>query len=141
MAEAILRAVAPDRFNAYSAGCFPNGVVNHDALDFLHRHHIPVASLRAKSVHAFRSSDAARVDFIITLCDAAADEDFSSWPGAPFVAHWNVQDDSASEADEALRNDFWTLMRRIKIFTSLPPGKLSRRLLEERAVRLEPGYR
>ena len=139
MAEAILRAVAPHRFLAHSAGCFPNGAINTDALDFLTRHHIPVGELRPKSLHAFRSSPEARVDFIITLAEVAADEDFAGWPGDPFVAHWTVQDDAA-EADDALRNSFWTLMRRIKMFTSLPHGKLSRRALERRAVSLEPSY-
>lgn len=140
MAEAILRAVAPNRFRAFSAGCFPNGAVNADVLDFLQSHHIPVLNLQAKSLHAFRHSPDARVDLIITLCDSAADEDLSGWPGQPFVAHWNVDEDAAAEADEALRNNFWTLMRRIKLFTSLPHGKLSRRRLEQRALRLEPSY-
>jgi len=31
-------------------------------------------------------------------------------------------------------------MRRIKSFTSLPPGKFNRRLLERRARTLEPSY-
>lgn len=140
MAEAILRAVAPDRFRAFSAGCFPNGTVSADALDLLASHHIPVLNLQAKSLHAFRNSSDARVDFIITLSDVAADEDFSNWPGDPFVAHWNVDDGAAPEADGALRNNFWTLMRRIKIFTSLPHGKLSRSRLERRALQLEPSY-
>lgn len=133
MAEAILRAVAPNRFAAHSAGYFPGGAVNAHALEFLEQHHMPVAGLRSKSLHNFRASAEAKVDFIITLGDVAAEEDFSGWPGEPFVAHWNVGDD-------ALRDSFWTLMRRIKIFTSLPHGKLSRRRLEQRALRLEPGY-
>lgn len=140
MAEAILRAVAPRHFAAYSAGCFPNGAVNADALEFLEQHHMPVTGLRSKSLHGFRSSADAKVDFIITLGDVAADEDFSGWPGEPFVAHWNVDDGSPAEAQDALRDNFWTLMRRIKIFTSLPHGKLSRRRLEQRALKLEPGY-
>jgi protein-tyrosine-phosphatase len=134
MAEAILRAVAPSRFAAHSAGCFPSGALDADALEFLEQHHMPVMGLRSKSLHGFRSSADAKVDFIITLGDVAADEDFSGWPGEPFVAHWNV------DAEDALRDSFWTLMRRIKIFTGLPHGKLSRRRLELRALRLEPGY-
>ena len=56
MAEAILRAVAPGHFTAYSAGCFPNGAVSPEALEFLEQHHLSVAGLRSKSLHAFRSS-------------------------------------------------------------------------------------
>lgn len=140
MAQAILRTVAPSRFTAYSAGCFPNGALSAGAIEVLERHHVPVDELRPKSLHTFRASPQARVDFIITLTDFAADEDFSNWPGDPFIAHWSVEDAGTADADDALRDAFWTLMRRIKIFASLPQGKLSRRILEQRALRLEPSY-
>jgi protein-tyrosine-phosphatase len=140
MAESILRAVAPDRFGAYSAGCFNNGPVNGQALELLARHRLPVMGLHAKSLLGLRRSTDLRVDLIITLSDCAAEEDYSGWPGEPFVAHWALEEGDAADADEALRNRFWTLMRRIKVFTSLPHGRLSRRLLERRALRLEPSY-
>lgn len=137
MAQAILRAVASSRFTAFSAGCFPRAALSAEAIEVLERHHIPAADLAPKSLHAFRASAHARVDFIITLSDVAADEDFSGWPGDPFVAHWTVDDQGA---EDALRNSFWTLMRRIRILTGLPHRDLSRRLLERRALRLEPSY-
>lgn len=141
MAETILRAVAPNRFGAYSAGCFPGAVVNPDATEFLSRHHMPVSRSRPKSLNAFRDGQAPRMDFIITLCDVAADADYSDWPDKPFVAHWNIEDEySTGEPDEVLRDNFWTLMRRIKIFASLPQGKLSRRVLERRVLTLQPSY-
>ena len=49
-------------------------------------------------------------------------------------------EDASPDDEDALRDSFWTLMRRIKIFTSLPHGRLSRRLLEQRARTLEPSY-
>lgn len=141
MAEAILSSTAPARFGAHSAGCFPAAAVQPEVVEFLATHHMPVARLRTRSLQAFRIPGAPRMDFIITLCDAAADTDYSGWPGSPFVAHWNVLDAYAtSEADEALRDNFWTLQRRIKIFTSLPQGKLDRRVLEQRALTLQPNY-
>lgn len=141
MAEAILGCIAPARFGAHSAGCFPAPAVQPEVVEFLATHHMPVARLRTKSLQTFRAAGAPHMDFIITLCDTAADLDYSGWPGSPFVAHWNVLDAYAtSEAEEALRDNFWTLQRRIKIFTSLPQGKLSRRLLERRAVTLQPSY-
>jgi arsenate reductase len=133
MAQAILRAVAPARFTAYSAGCFTGHALDAAALELLERHHIASAGLEAKDLYAFRASAEARVDLIITLSEAAADEDFSGWPGDPFVAHWTVEGASAADA-------FWTLMRRIRSFASLPQGKLSRQRLGQRALRLEPGY-
>jgi len=140
MAEAILRSVAPSRFNAFSAGCVPTGALNAEALALLERHHIAGDNLAPKSLHAFRTSAHARVDFIITLSDVAAHEDFCGWPGDPFVAHWTMEDAGTAEAPAALRGSFWTLMRRIKVLTSLPHGNLSRRVLERRALRLEPSY-
>jgi arsenate reductase len=140
MAESILNAVAPGRFRAFSAGCFPNGAFNDYALEFLRTHHMRVPRARPTSLHQMRLAEGARMDFIITLSDSAAGETLSEWPGEPFVAHWNVQDDAAADPDQALRDSFWTLMRRIKIFASLPQGKLSRRLLEQRVRTLEAGY-
>lgn len=141
MAEAILRAVAPARFGAYSAGCAPAGGLNPEVIDFLSSHHIAVDQLRAKSLRALRGPSAPRMDFVITLCDVAAKEDFSHWPGQAFVAHWNVMDDDlAAGEDIPLRDYFWTLNRRIKIFASLPHGKLSRRVLEQRVLTLEPSH-
>ena len=141
MAEAILSAVAPGRFGAFSAGCYPSGSLNNYAVEFLARHHMPVTRARAKSLEQLRRHGAPRMDFIITLCDVAAGEQFAEWPGDPFVAHWSVEADAASgDADDAMRDNFWTLMRRIKIFTSLPHGKLNRRLLERRALTLQASY-
>jgi arsenate reductase (thioredoxin) len=141
MAETILSSIAAARFGAHSAGCFPAAVVHPHVVEFLATHQMPVARLRTKSLQRFRTAGAPRMDFIITLCDTAADTDFAGWPGTPFIAHWNVLDAYAtSEADEALRDNFWTLQRRIKIFASLPQGKLSRRLLQQRALTLQPSY-
>ncbi|HEY3077485.1 MAG TPA: arsenate reductase ArsC [Burkholderiales bacterium] len=141
MAESILNSVAPGRFGAYSAGCYPNEWLNAYAVEFLAQHRMPVANSRAKSLELYRRPGAPRMDFIITLCDVAADAHFAGWPGDPFIAHWHVEtDDATGDADDVLRDNFWTLMRRIKIFASLPHGKLNRRLLERRALTLRPSY-
>jgi arsenate reductase len=138
MAESILTSVGAARFHAFSAGCLRKAPVDPYVLDFLAQHYMPVADLWSKTLDSFRSAQAPRMDFIITLCEAAASEQFSEWPGEPFIAHWNVE--TAKDADVALRDSFWTLMRRIKILTSLPHGKLNRRLLERRALTLQPSY-
>jgi len=140
MAESILATVGNGRFRAYSAGCAPARAASHRVIDFLARHHMHTAGLHPKTLGTLRR-EAPPMDFIITLCDAAVDESFAEWPGAPFVAHWNVHeedDDMASEATQ--RHVFWTLWRRIKIFASLPQGTLNRRALERRAVTLEASY-
>jgi arsenate reductase len=140
MAESILDTVGSGRFRAYSAGRAPAKAASRRVVDFLARHHMHTDGLHPKTLERLRH-DAPTMDFIITLCDAAAEESFADWPGAPFVAHWNVHeedDDIASEATQ--RQVFWTLWRRIKIFASLPQGTLNRRALERRAVTLEASY-
>ena len=138
MAESILAAVGAPRFRAFSAGIACQRPANADILDFLAGHNLPVASLRAKPLDEFRASTAPRMDFIITLSDRAAHE-LADWPGEPFIAHWNIRADGA-EGDESHRDQFWTLMRRIKIFTSLPHGEINKRVLQRRALTLQPSY-
>jgi len=141
MAESILRTVGQGRFGTFSAGFVPGVVANAEVLEFLAGHHMPTAGLYPKGLARFCAAGAPRMDFIITLGDGASGEDFVDWPGTPFVAHWNVPDDEEGDAAEAThRDNFWTLMRRIKIFTSLPQGTLNRRLLQRRALELRPSY-
>lgn len=138
MAESILRAVAASRFGAYSAGCASRATIDAEVLEFLEDHHMPIGGLHAKTLRDFRGPSAPKMDFVITLSDAAARQDFADWPGRPFVAHWTICDEDDTQAE--LRDYFWTLMRRIKIFASLPHDKLSRRALERRALTLQPSY-
>jgi protein-tyrosine-phosphatase len=141
MAESILRTVGNGRFDAFSAGCTPGAAANPYVIEFLAQHRMRVAGLRPKGLARFRGPQASRMDFIVTLCDVAANESFSDWPGDPVLAHWSVQDDDAGSGLEAVQRDnFWTLLRRINIFTSLPHGKLSRRVLEQRMLTLQPNY-
>ena len=141
MAESILATVGNRRFNAFSAGCTPGAAPDPYVIEFLAQHHMRGAGLRPKGLERFRGPQAPRMDFIITLCDVAASENFSEWPGDPVLAHWSVQEDDAGSGFEAVQRDnFWTLLRRINIFTSLPHGKLSRRVLEQRMLTLQPSY-
>ena len=140
MAESILATLAEGRFRAHSAGYSPARTVNRTIIDFLASHHMRVDGLRTMGLERFRAGHAPRMDFIITLADVGA-EVFADWPGTPFIAHWNVLNGTDHLGDEAtLRDAFWTLMRRIKIFASLPQGSLTRRVLERRAVTLEASY-
>jgi protein-tyrosine-phosphatase len=138
MAESILASVGAPRFRAYSAGIACNAAANPDVLDFLAGHHLPVANLHAKPLEDFRSDNAPRMDFIITLCDRAAHA-LAEWPGEPFIANWNIRVEG-DQSEESHRDRFWTLMRRIKIFTSLPHGEINRRRLQRRALTLQPSY-
>ena len=141
MAESILRTVGEGRFGTFSAGFVPGAAPDADAMEFLAGHHMRIAGLHPKGLARFHAPDAQPMDFIITLGEPPSGDEFSDWPGTPFVAHWNVPDEDGANAAEAThRDNFWTLMRRIKIFTSLPQGTLNRRVLQRRALELRPSY-
>ena len=135
IAESILTSVGAPRFRAFSAGAC---TAKPDVLDVLAGYNLPIANLRGKPLDEFRASGAPRMDFIITLCEAAAHE-LADWPGDPFIAHWNIRAEGL-QTEEAYRDQFWTLMRRIKIFTSLPHGEINKRTLQRRVLTLQPSY-
>jgi len=139
MAESILHAEAPSRFTALSAGCVPAQAVAPYVIEFLAAHHLPASGLRPKSVGQFRAAGAPQVDFLITLSEAA-EECCGEWPGKPLIVHWNIDDADSMHTEEAIRDSFWTLKRRIAMFAALPHGKLSRRVLERRMLTLQAGY-
>ena len=144
IAESILKSVTRTRFGAFSAGRVAAKQVNKQVFRFLREHHMPVAGLRPKSLADVRAGNVVSMDFIITLCDIDG-ELLRDWPGEPFIAHWNIEERNGQAcwvplSEEAIRDTFWTLMRRIKIFASLPEGKLNVRRLRQRALTLQPNY-
>jgi arsenate reductase len=137
MAESILRALGGGRFNAHSAGSRPAGRVNPFALELLVRNRLPTEGLRSKSWDEFVQPGAPRLDFVFTVCDSAAGEVCPVWPGQPMTAHWGLPDPAAVEgSDDAKRKAFAeasrTLLNRIRVFASLPLGKLDRLSLQRR---------
>ena len=75
---------------------------------------------------------ALRFDFVITLSELAADETPMRWDGGPVVAHWNVLEGDEPLDETTVRDAFWALQRRIKIFASLPLASAPRRALQHR---------
>ena len=101
LAEGILRKDGAGRFNAFSAGSQPKGVVNPFALKALAAHACPVDGYRSKSWDEFAAPGAPRMDFIFTVCDSAAGEACPFWPGHPATAHWGIADPAAVEGTDA----------------------------------------
>ena len=116
-------------FQGFSAGSQPKGVIHPLTIEVLSNHHIPVEGLRSKDWNEFVQPGAPQMDFIFTVCDAAAAEQCPLWPGHPMTAHWGITDPAAVEGDETTRkraflNAFIELEARIKIFVSLPFSRL-----------------
>jgi len=129
LAEVVTNHLGKGRFRAYSAGSHPNGRVNPWALELLKSSGMPTSGLRSKSWDEFARADAPKFDFIITVCDNAANEACPVWPGKPTTAHWGVPDPAAVEGSDdekraAFRSAMTTLRRRIELLMALPLDKL-----------------
>ncbi len=131
LAESVLRRDGEGRFNAFSAGSHPKGVVNPFALEVLAAHGYPAEGYRSKSWDEFAGPGAPKMDFVFTVCDAAAGEACPIWPGQPMTAHWGIEDPAALEGtdiekERAFVLAFRYLRNRISIFNALPIKKLDR---------------
>jgi arsenate reductase len=125
LAESILRREGAGRFNAFSAGSQPKGIVNPFAIKVLRDMDYPVGELRSKSWQEFARDGAPAMDFVFTVCDNAAGEACPIWPGQPMTAHWGIEDPAAVEGTDlqkeaAFVEAFRYLKNRITAFTSLP---------------------
>jgi arsenate reductase len=134
-AEAILNRIGGDKFRAFSAGTRPGSQLNDFAVAVLKRNGLETEGLRAKHISEFESADAPKMDFIFTVCDAAAAEECAPWPGQPMTAHWGVPDPvkaTGTEAEKGLAfaKAFSELNRRIMAFSALSIEQLDRLALQ-----------
>ena len=137
LAEGILRKDGAGRFNAFSAGSQPKGVVNPFALKVLGAYGYPVEGYRSKSWDEFAAPGAPVMDFVFTVCDSAAGEACPFWPGQPMTAHWGVADPAAVEGTDMEREAafvtaFRQMRNRISAFAALPVKSLDRLTLKAR---------
>jgi arsenate reductase len=97
IAEGLLRAMAGDRVQVFSAGSDPTRV-HPFALRVLQDEGIDAASQRSKSVNEHVNQ---RFDYVITLC---AEEVCPTFPNAATRLHWELTDPAAAEGstDEQL---------------------------------------
>jgi len=136
-AESILRHHASDRFTAHSAGTRPYSELNPFAVELLESKGHDISPLRAKTIAEFQGEDAPQMDFVFTVCDAAAGESCPPWPGQPITAHWSMPDPVKVEGTEAekrlaFQHAYGLLNNRLKAFQALPFDALSRLALQER---------
>ncbi|MBL8572640.1 MAG: arsenate reductase ArsC [Hyphomicrobiaceae bacterium] len=137
LAEGILRHDGRGRFNAFSAGSQPKGVVNPFALKTLESYGYPTDGYRSKNWDEFAAPDAPHMDFIFTVCDNAAGEACPAWPGKPVSAHWGIEDPAAVEGSDidkqrAFNQAFRFMRNRIQAFIALPIKSLDALSLQSR---------
>lgn len=136
-AEAILNHASNGRFRAFSAGTRPGSTLNPFAVEVLKRNGMDITTLRSKHVSEFEAPDAPRMDFVFTVCDAAAAEECAPWPGQPLSAHWGVPDPvkaTGTDAEKGLAfaSAFAELHRRIQAFSALSLDQLDRLSIQRR---------
>ncbi len=135
MAEALLTTMSKGLFQGFSAGSYPNGVVNPFAVEQIKKTSYPIEKLRSKSWDEFARPDAPKMDFIITVCDNAAGEICPVWPGQPITAHWGFEDPAAKQGSEqekrrVFEKVYRQIMVRINIFLSLPLHMLEKKAIQ-----------
>src|SRR5438093_4843870 len=100
MAEAIMNYKGRPNFTAYSAGSHPSGRVRPEAIPQRQSDRLSTNGLRSKSWDEFAKPDAPKLDFVFTVCDNAAKEDCTIWPGQPLTAPCGVPDPAAVQGTE-----------------------------------------
>lgn len=126
LSEAMFNHLAPQGFQAVSAGSFPKGQVLPRSLTTLLEAGIAIDGLSSKGNDAFQNNPP---DIVITVCDKAAGETCPVYFGPAIKAHWGLEDPSEIEGDEASVSAAFhaTLARietRCRAFLALPFAQL-----------------
>jgi len=135
IAEGLLNQLGHPRFRAYSAGSHPKGEPHPLALKTLAAHRMPTDGFRSKNWDEFARPGAPELHFVVTVCDQAAGEVCPVWPGQPLSAHWGMPDPAAAtgseaEREQAFRDTFVTMKRRIELMLALPMASLDRMAIQ-----------
>lgn len=97
MAEGLLRHLASDRFDVFSAGTKPVGLNPH-AVKAMSEIGIDISSHRSKAVDEFSGQ---QFDYVITVCDNAK-EACPLFPGGGQRIHHSFEDPVAAPQEEQL---------------------------------------
>ena len=98
MAEGLLRMLAGDHFEVFSAGSKPS-IVNPLAIAAMDERGIDIRAQRSKHLNEYLDQP---FDYVITVCDNAA-ETCPLFPGAARRIHWSFPDPAAVQGTEAER--------------------------------------
>jgi len=137
--EALINSLSAGRLQAYSAGSDPAGNVHPQSLKLLSEHGHDTSLARSKSWDEFATSDAPKMDMVITVCGSAAAETCPMWPGAPVRAHWGVEDPAAAaepDWDPAFRTAYDILKKRASALMEQPFETLSTQELSAELKRI-----
>ncbi len=123
MAEGLLRHLAGDRFDVFSAGTQPGGL-HPGAVEAMREVGIDIGHHRSKHMDEFLDRS---FEYVITVCDRAKDS-CPRWPHASTVLHWSFEDPAAAPGTEDERRRAFRKVRdeihdRIVGFVGRPPAE------------------
>lgn len=127
LSEALFNHLAPAGLHAVSAGSFPSGHLNAQALAMLSRAGVSIEGLSSKGSDAFAD---APPDVVISVCDKAAGEPCPVYFGAAIKSHWGLADPADVQGSEAQVEAAFThtegiIRRRLAAFFALDLPRLS----------------
>ena len=112
MAEFILSHFGKNKYYAYSAGSKPIGTVNPNALYILSINNIPTNNHGSKSWDSFKGN---QFDYIVTVCNNAANETCPIYPGNSTKLHWDIPDPATVIGNhEIIKKEFQKVYELIK---------------------------
>ncbi|HEK1683833.1 TPA: arsenate reductase ArsC [Pseudomonas putida] len=138
LCEALFNHLAPQGYEAISAGSFPRGQVLPRSLQTLQQAGIAIDGLSSKGNEAFEDNPP---DIVITVCDKAAGEACPVYFGPALKAHWGLEDPSEVAGDDAaidaaFRATLAHIQRRFETFFALRPDTLDRDQLKRELDRI-----
>src|SRR5918998_1547571 len=98
MAEGLLRHLAGDRAEVFSAGV-ERSFVRPQAIEAMRERGIDITGQRSKSVDEFSGQE---FDYVITVCDNA-NERCPVFPGRTERIHWSFDDPAAAQGDDGAK--------------------------------------
>jgi len=118
MAEAMINQLGDGRISAVSAGSNPTGQVHPKSIETLRRNQIAVDADRVSS-KSWEKFAGQNFDFVITVCDSAANESCPLFAGGEQKLHWSTPDPasingSARDVEAAFDHAFVLLKDRIE---------------------------
>ena len=116
IAEALINKLGNGDFKAVSAGSFPTGYIHPKSIETLIRHNVDPGKPRSKSWDEFIDMS---FDYVITVCDQAANESCPLFLGDALKLHWSTPDPASvntndKEINEAFDSAFYLLQQQIK---------------------------
>ena len=112
ISECLMNQIGEGQYLAQSAGSKPTGTVNPLTIQVLKKNNINCDHTSSKSWDAFQDMN---FDFVVTVCNNAANETCPIYPGSPKKIHWDIEDPAAFKgSDEEKLNEFQRIFEIVK---------------------------